>query len=415
MTATKRGISLAILVVGSAATLLVLQHQAQARLRAELQALRQQVAELQVDNENLSNRLARAKGMHSTHLPLPHAPVGVAPTEPTDASRPVDAPGCSNLLAGFPGLKAKAPNKLSAEQLEGFLNAKGRTATRLLAAYRTTGDPSLLQEAMQRFHGDPQVALQAVLSKDASPEERRQWLETFKQSDPGNSVPNYLSALDYFKAGQTDQALQELALASDKPQFEDYAQHRSAEDEQAYLAAGYSMAEAKAIAPLQQALDFASRDREEIDAIFPLYQKQTAQFGQTKALCQNLVELAKSYQQSGDSASAQSALQMAATLGQRYSGLPGENGLGRLVGGAAEVLALAHMAPDTPYGNEGQTVQDRISELRQQRTQIKALYSQATPLLGMMSDQDWAAYSDCARVFGEPAALQWVVGKYGQK
>ena len=89
----------------------------------------------------------------------------------------------------------------------------------MLAAYRTTGDQTLLAEAMQKYPNDPQVALEAASEKDASAEDHRQWLETFKQSAPDNALPNYLSALDYFKAGQTDQAVQELLAASGKPQF----------------------------------------------------------------------------------------------------------------------------------------------------------------------------------------------------
>ncbi len=401
--------SLTILILGTAAATLVIEHRVHTKLCAEIQTLRQQVATLRANNVGLSNRLARIQTVRAPRLPTPHVQFTTTPTEPANTSQ------STNLFDGLPGLKAKAPNKLSAEQLESYFKARGRDAASLLAAYRTTGDAVLLQEAMQRFHDNPQVALEAALRKDASPTERRQWLETFKQSDPGNALPNYLLTLDFFKTGQADQAVQELVTAAGKPQFNDYLQGRAQENEQVYLAAGYPPAEAKAISPVEQALYFAARDVDAVDAIFPLFQQQTAQHGQTKGLCQNLVELANSYRQGGDPASAQAALQMAADLAQHYNNSAGEDGLSRLVGGAAEVLALSQMDPNSPYGNQGQTVQDRISQLRQQRAAIKGLYQQAAPLLGAMSDQDWETYSDRARVFGEPAALQWVVGKYGQK
>ena len=68
------------------------------------------------------------------------------------------------------------------------------------------------------------------------------------QSAPENALANYLSALDCFKAGQTDQAVQELIAASDKPQFQDYSLNSVQDDEETYLAAGYSEAEAAAVA-----------------------------------------------------------------------------------------------------------------------------------------------------------------------
>ncbi|MDD5140061.1 MAG: sigma-70 family RNA polymerase sigma factor [Verrucomicrobiales bacterium] len=58
MTATKLKLAFSALVVVGATTAIVVQHQTQEKLRAENAALAQQVAQLQTDNENLSNRLA---------------------------------------------------------------------------------------------------------------------------------------------------------------------------------------------------------------------------------------------------------------------------------------------------------------------------------------------------------------------
>ena len=86
----------------------------------------------------------------------------------------------------------------------------------LLAAYRASGDRGLLEEAMKSYPTDPKVAFEAVFTEDTSPEQRRQWLNTFEQMAPDNALANYLSARDYFKAGQTDQAVQELTSAAGK-------------------------------------------------------------------------------------------------------------------------------------------------------------------------------------------------------
>jgi len=154
-------------------------------------------------------------------VPAPRLPAPAIPTTASTAA-PVENLQFTNLYARF---KDKQP-QLTAEQVEPYLKANRRSAASLLAAYRTTGDAAMLAEAMQTYPNEPQVAFEAAFKKDASFEERHQWLEALKKSDPGNSLPNYLSALDYFKSGQADQAVQELIAASGKQQFQDYTLDR---------------------------------------------------------------------------------------------------------------------------------------------------------------------------------------------
>ena len=60
MTLAKLKLGISALIVAGAATALVVQHQTQTKLREENQSLRQQINQLQTDNENLSNRVAAA-------------------------------------------------------------------------------------------------------------------------------------------------------------------------------------------------------------------------------------------------------------------------------------------------------------------------------------------------------------------
>src|SRR5262249_34473173 len=153
----------------------------------------------------------------------------------------------TNLYVRF---KDSAP-KLTSAQTETYLQENGRTAASLLAAFRCSGDISFLEEAKQKFPGDPQVAFEAAFRTNTPPAEREHWLEAFKQSAPDNPLPNYLSAIDLFKSGQTNLAVQELVAASGKHHFEDFTSDRVQNDEEAYLAAGYSISEAKAISSMQ--------------------------------------------------------------------------------------------------------------------------------------------------------------------
>jgi RNA polymerase sigma factor (sigma-70 family) len=379
MAATKLNTGLTALLIAGAAVTLILQHQAWQTARDESDSLRRQIAQLKSDNDSLSNRLARASRALSSRTPAP--PV-TANTSPGTAS----------------GLRARLmadPLKVTAAQLEGYLKTHHRDAASLLAAFRVTHDRALLAEAMQKYPNDPQVDFEAAFQSNATPEERRQWLNAFESSAPNNALPNYLSALDYFKSGQPDQALQEMAAASAKQGFQDYSMDRLMDDREAYLDAGYSSAEAEISSATQLMLP---------------------QLFDVKQLGLDLVHLSNSYQQAGDSDSAQAALQMAAALGQRYANSgPAEAEVSQLVGMAVERMALGAMDPGAPYGDSGQTVQDQINQLTQERATLNDLNQQAEPLIENLSDQDYLTYKDRWMAFGEEAALRWVISTHGQQ
>jgi RNA polymerase sigma factor (sigma-70 family) len=389
MTKLQAGIIGAVVVAG-VLTPLVIQHQAQVRLREENESLRQQIAQLKIDNKSHSSRVLQGKGTHTPRLPAPPMQVTNFPSALTTEDL---QPTNTNLYARF---KDKPP-KLTSEQVAAYLKANGRNAASLLAAYRTSGDPSLLKEAMEKYPNDPQVAFEAVFDKDLSPEQHRQWLTAFAQAAPDNALANYLSALDYFKAGQTDQAVQELIAADGKPQFQDYRLDRFQDDAEAYLAAGYSVAEAKALASTQLPLPFLQPLRVEVRDY--------------------LVPLANSYSQVGDVVSAQAALQMGVNLGQRFDvdGPSGQFKINNLVGMAIQRNVLGAMDPNSPYGGNGQTVQDQINQLAQQAAALKELGQQDETLRQTMSDQDWISYTDRRMAFGDEAAMRWLITKYGQK
>jgi RNA polymerase sigma factor (sigma-70 family) len=381
MTATQMKLSIGALVIAGAVTTFVIQHQAQEKLRADNESLRQQITQLQSDNLSLSRREAVAKLM--LRLPAPHLQVSAA------AEPPADELPATNLIAKF--LKDGVAPKLTHEQIEAYLKANGRTAANLLAAFQASGDPALMQEAMKSYPNDPQVDFRAALDKNLSPEEQRQWLNAFEKSAPDNALANYLSALNYFGSGQNDQAVQELNAAAGKSQFQDYFQDSQQSLEEAYLASGYSVANAEMIGTAQ----------------IPL-----PQLAALKQLGNNMVSLANSYQQAGDPTSAQSMLQMAVNLGQN---LNDPFLITSLVGMAIERNALSAMNPASPYGRAGQTVQDQLNQLTQQRTTQMNINDQFQHSVApVMSEPDWISYEQRRTLFSETAAQQWAIGKYGQ-
>ena len=385
MTTTKLKLfSTGLSIAGIASVLLIYRGQ-QVGPAAEIQPSSQQTAQLSIDDATDPARPDKAS------VQVSRSPVPAIRARATTAPAPAE----SQAESGMPVWMANKTSKLTATQVEPYLKAHQRNAASLLAAFRSTDDPALLQEAMQQYPQDPQVAFEAFLRRDAPPAERSQWLEALKQSAPENALPDYLSALDHVRAGRTAQALQELQSASGKDQFQDYSLNRAQNDEEVYLTAGRSAGEAKLAATATLCLP---------------HLPQIAELGR------NLLDLANSYQQAGDEASRQAALQMAANLGQRYSGgTAGETLISQLVGINVERKALEAMDPASPYGAGNQTVKDRIDQLVQQRAAIRALNQQAEPLWQTMSDQDWAGYLGRAQVFGEQGALTWLVSEYGQK
>jgi hypothetical protein len=284
--------------------------------------------------------------------------------------------------------------KLTPAQISAFLAANHRSAESLLAASRVSGDPAYLKEAKERFPDDVRVQFAAIFKSD-SPEERSQWLDRLRQSAPDNALPDYLSAFDDLKAGRTEQGVQELSAAAGKTGFQDYALDSIQSAEEAYRSAGCSEAEAKMVATQETPLP---------------------QLAQLKQLSLSIVDLANSYRQAGDTASGQTVLDMAIHLGQQLdaNGPGGQFLINNLVGIAIQLNALKAMDPASPYGSSGQTVQDSIDQLMEQRAASKQLRQQTETLWQTMPPQDMISFFDRQKLYGEQATLQWYLDKNGQ-
>jgi len=356
-----------------------------AQLRGENQSLRQRMDQLASENEKLAAR------------PAPEAqpqPLLLA-SAPAVTNQPLlTITGPTNFWASLTNREREV--KLTHEQAESFLAANGRSAANLLAAFRTTRDASLLQEAMSKFPNDPQVAFEATISSSLhlSPAEQRQWLDTFEKSAPNNSMANYLSAANYFDAGDIEHGLQELTAAAGK-KLDDYNTSRAQSDIEAFQGAGYSLVEATQFGTSQLVLP---------------------QLSQLKKLAMQSADLASAYRKAGDNDAAQNALQLADNLGRQYATpSTGEPLVSQLVGIAIERVALAGMDPNASYGDNGQTVQDRLNQLVQQRTQIQQMARQTESILPSLSPDDLITYKNRWLMLGEQNAEQWLIDKYGHQ
>jgi small-conductance mechanosensitive channel len=141
---------------------------------------------------------------------------------------------------------------------------------------------------------------------------------------------------------------------------------------------------------------------------------QLPQLSALKQLGLNMVTLANSYVQSGDPASAQTILQMAANLGQNVTSQSGiQYMINSLVGISIQYNALQAMDPNSQYDNNGETVQDELNQLTQEKATLKSTNNQFyDSILPEMSDQDLLTFEQRKLIFGETSAEQWAIGKY---
>lgn len=355
-----------------------------------------QAADLRQQNQTLRSQLAAtltSRQMRTAkpapRLPAPQLPAAAGAATPAQPAATGDSESSESLARLLSGASVK---KMTAEQIEGYLRGNHRNAASLLAAFRATRDRAYLDEALKNFPGDPRVAFDAVFDS-ASPEERRKMLESFQQAAPENALPNYLSALEYFRSGKTDQGVQELMAAYAKPQFQDYSWDFVQNTEEALRSAGHSEAEVRMAAIWQLPLPHVS---------------------ELNQLDERIIALANAYRQAGDTASAQAMLQVGLRLGQQLDSSPNDTLINQLNGMAIQRDALKGMNPADQYGASGETVADRIQELTQQDSTIKAMVRQMVALQSSMAPQDWIAYNDRMLAFGEVNALQWLLAKYAR-
>lgn len=278
---------------------------------------------------------------------------------------------------------------LTLAQVQPYLETNKRSAKSLLAAFRTTSDISLLSEAAQNYPTDPHVALEAAIRIGASPAERLPWLDVLRQASADNSLPDYLAAAVHFQTGDQAAAVRDLIAASGKTGFDDFLRERTGANEEAYLAAGSSPGDAKLFSSIGPA---------------------EPHLVQLKELGRDLLGLANSYQQAGDSTSRESALQVAVNLGQRLSDPSGGETLQRqTVGISIERAALQAMDPSSAFDTTGLTVQGRLNDLTKRIDEIRLIASQTDPLWKTLNDQDWANYDGQVVANGQEAALRWLI------
>ena len=271
-------------------------------------------------------------------------------------------------------LKENQLLKLTPAQLSKYLSENQGNAEALLAVFRLTGDMNSLLQAATQFPNDPQVQLQLAFSS-GDPGERRLGIDALRKNDPDNALGDYLSAREHFRAGRTEAALNDLVAAANKTTLDDYALSALQASEEAYMAAGYSVVEAKAAAML-------GLTRQQIEPL--------------QDLSKQMSQLQNRYLQMGDRTSAQTVSDMGINLGQQAQ--DSNFLIDELVGASIEKKFLRLLDPATR--------QARLAEMDARKKYLQDMASSVS--WENLDGAEAVAYFDRQKLYGELEALRWL-------
>jgi hypothetical protein len=272
---------------------------------------------------------------------------------------------------------------LTPAQWAEYFRRFGTNAETLLA----TQSRENIRLAAELFPGDPRVQF-AVIARDLFPEQRSEWLEKFKASAPENAMANYLAAREALRQGNRDLALQELAAAGSKPNFNDFLKEQIQNREDAQLSAGRGPAEAKAAAGISLALPH-----------LPLL----------KSLSQEMQTMQMDFLKAGDTASAEALSASGAILAQRL--MTGDGSLcliNQLVGAVVERNLLSKLAPESQPDFLKGSVQQRIDELAAFRKSTSPLVELSQQMFDRGDATEITGFFDRLKLQGEYSALLWL-------
>jgi hypothetical protein len=325
-----------------------------------------------------------ADSVTSTEEVVPITPHGVASnTRQKPELKPVES---------MPEENEDGPNPLAVprEKVDAYLAKHNRSAASLLAGYHALQDTNLLNEAAAKFPNDPYVQWAMLTSEGLGGEQRRQWLEAFKTSSPDNSLANYLSSAEHFKAGNQEAAIKELLIASGKKQFKDFAMEAMIDEQELHRFAGQSA---------MMAVHAHGWADDLVGQLAPM-----------KVAANGIAEAHAKFSQGGDATSAENLKQIGFGLAERMeSGDGGKFLISQMVGSAIEHIMFKDMDPNTPHESlGGQTPAQRQAEWKQQRAEYKKLMPALSEAYNVLSESELVSYSDRMKAHGELEALRWL-------
>jgi hypothetical protein len=286
----------------------------------------------------------------------------------------------------------RADFKLSEQEIYLYLQANGSNAVSLITAFESSRDQEFLRAAAKNFPDSPLVQAK-ILMHDALPDERAKWIDAFKKSDPTNSLGNFFAAREAMKRGDITAALAEIAATRGKG-YNEYLRESVQGLEDAYLAAGRTISEAKTL------------------AVADLTLPHLIQMKETGTAFMNLAE------QTADPKTQQAYLMANWQIGQNLRTSPSQTPLiTELVGIAMQNSTLGKWPAGTQFGNQPPTeILDANKNLRREIQKAAPIFDKWFPTA---PEDEVVNYFERTKANGERDAMLWLreqhpeLAKYG--
>jgi hypothetical protein len=278
--------------------------------------------------------------------------------------------------------------KLTLHDVLLYVTANRTNAVSLVTAFEATRDKEFLKAAAEKFPNDPFVQAK-ILLHDVFPEDRAKWIAAFKQSAPDNALANLLAGREAMKNGDIKGAIAEIAAAQGKP-YDEFTRQSAQGLEEAYLAAGRSIAEAKTLGMAEITLPHLA---------------QLKNFGG------EFLELAEKSAASGDVKTQQDLLLLNWQIGEKLrSGREQSPLITELVGIAMQNASLKKWPTDAPFGD--MPAADALAANLAAREDVR----NATPIFERWfpnaPDSEIISYMDRIKSFGERDAIVWLKDRH---
>jgi hypothetical protein len=202
-------------------------------------------------------------------------------------------------------------------------------------------------------------------------------------------MADYLSARDYLKAGDRENAFKDLANAATKTRLDDYVREQLPNIEDAHLSAGRTLLDAKVAAHYDTGL--------------------RPHFAMFKTLGADLKATHAEYIAAGDTISAENLARYGRLLSQQL--IQGEGSqwiVGQQVGINIERMLLSNLPPDSQPAFLNGTVQQRLDELNAYRQSFRPLFFAYIDMTRRGNEAEIISYFDRLKVQSDQKAMLWI-------
>jgi hypothetical protein len=279
--------------------------------------------------------------------------------------------------------------KLTPEQIERYVESRGRDALSLIAAAMLGQDSDeWLDEAAERFPDDPGVAAAMLLYRGGKAE-ASEWIGRLKENDPGHSLGYLFAAKSALNSGNLDEALEELA-ALESTRLNDFGESWQSDFTEAYRSAGYQGMEAEWLGMFQ----------------VPVLTSEVSR------LSTGIGEAMIAAEGRGDRATAE-ALGRAGMKAAALVGGRGERDLliNQLISVSMERKLLNQLDAFEFVPGDERLVLERLAEMDERIDRIKVTIQSHSELLPTLTESELRHYTRRLQADGELKAMEWLVAQ----